>query len=392
MSNKASDHLFQLIKSLNKPEKRYFKIYSGRHTSGDTNNHQILFDAIDKQKKYDEPSLLKKFKGQAFTNKFSITKARLYESILKSLDAYHANSSIQAQLKHNIHCIEILYKKSLYKQCTKLIRSTKKLAYKYEQHTSLLELFQWEKRLIENENYTYTDEVALTEILTEDRLIQDKIKNLSDFWNIKSRLFYVLNRKGRVRSNEELDAFKSIIDNVLLKSESTAMYYETVYLYHHIYSAYYFGIGDNLNCYDHLTKNVEHIKAHLDRFKEEPNIYFSVLSNTIYIGMQLKQFDEAYNYLEQLQNLPTQLKLASNEDLDIKLFSSTYSLELTIYALTGEFEKGVQLIPIINEGLRLYNKKLNNVRLAFIYFNISVIYIGAEQYSEALNWVNNNGI
>ncbi len=388
MSNKASDHLFKLIKSLSKPEKRYFKVYSGRHTLGEKNNYQILFDAIDKQKTYDEAALLRKFKNEAFTKKFSIAKARLYDAILKSLDAFHSNSSIDAQLKRSIHCAEILYKKSLYKQSAKILKSAKKQAYKYEKHTVLLDIFKWEKQLIEKDNYTKTGESEIEAILEEDRLIQSKIMNLSEFWNIKSRLFNILNKKGKVRSLDELNKFKGIIDNVLLKSEDAALFYETKYLYHHIYSAYYFGIGDYEKSYEHLLKNISHIEDNLDRYSEEPNVYFSVLTNTIYIGSQLKRYDDVFEFLNKLHELPETMMLKRNEDMDIKLFSSTYSIELTLYSLTGQFEKGHDLIPIIEEGLNLYGTKINNVRLAFIYFNIASILIGMEDYSNALRWTN----
>ena len=388
MSNKASDHLFKLIKSLTKPEKRYFKIYSSRHTLGEKNNYQVLFDAIDKQKQYDEQAILNKFKGEAFTRKFSIAKNRLYDAVLRSLDAYHANSSIDAQLKRLLHCAEILYKKSLYHQSFKLLRSAKKMAYKYEKHTTLLEIFMWEKMLIEKDNYTEIAEPELEEILNQDRLILEKIRNFSEFWNIKSQLFYILNRRGKARSFDELNNFKQIIDNVLLKSEDKALYHETKYLYFHIYSAYYFGTGDYSNSYKYLIKNVKHIEEHIDRYKEEPNVYFSVLTNTIYIGSQLKRYNEVFEYLEKLRSLPEKMMIKQNEDLDIKLFSSAYSIELTLYAITGRFEKGLELVPIVEEGLKLYDAKINNVRKAFIYFNIAIIYLGAEDLSSALKWIN----
>ena len=63
MSNKASDSLHRLIKSLTKPEKRYFKVFSSRHVIGDQNNYLVLFDAIDRQGEYDEAKLIKKFKN-----------------------------------------------------------------------------------------------------------------------------------------------------------------------------------------------------------------------------------------------------------------------------------------------------------------------------------------
>jgi tetratricopeptide (TPR) repeat protein len=74
--------------------------------------------------------------------------------------------------------------------------------------------------------------------------------------------------------------------------------------------------------------------------------------------------------------------------LEIKLFSSANSIELTIYFLTGEFEKGLEIIPQIEAGLILYEQQLNSVRKAFFYFNIAIIYFGAKKYNDALKWTN----
>lgn len=388
MSNIASAHLHKLIKSLSRAEKRYFKLYSVRQATAEGYNYLKLFDAIDKMNEYDENQLIKKFSNELFIKQLSIAKARLYEQILKSLNSFHANSSIDAELKKLIHSAEILYKKALYTQSQKLLKRARKLAIKYEKHTTLLEILMWEKKLIEKDNYTHTDEYALEKIIEQDRLTLEKIKNFSEFWHIKSRLFLFLNRKGKVRSANELPGFKSIIDNVLLNSESAALYFETKYLYHHIYSAYYFGIDEYENCYNHLKKNIELIEENIEQFKEEPNTYFSVLTNAIYVGVRIKHYSEAFACLKKLRELPEKLALNRNEDLDIKLFSSSFSIETTTYIILGEFEKGVKLIPIIEEGFKLYGDKINNVRKAYLYFNIAVLYLGEKNYSEAIRWIN----
>jgi len=82
MSKRVKESVHELIKSLTKSEKRYFKLISSRHTIGDENNYVILFDAIEKQIEYDEQALFQQFKGAAFLNKFAITKRRLYDHIL----------------------------------------------------------------------------------------------------------------------------------------------------------------------------------------------------------------------------------------------------------------------------------------------------------------------
>ncbi len=388
MSNTASDQLFKLIKSLNKSEKRYFSLYASRHTLGEKNNYAILFEAIDKQIAYDEVALLKQFKKEAFINKFSITKARLYDAVLNSLTAFHSTSSIDAQLKRDLHCAEILYKKTLYEQCAKMLSSAKKVATRFERHSSLLEISLWEKKLVETENYSGKKDADILQMLAADDLICEKIKNFNEYWNIKSRFFSILNKQGKVRNDEELLKFKKIIDNTLLKGEDKALSTETRYLFFHIYSAYYFGLGDYKKSYDNLVKNVQLIETYPDIFKEEPNIYFSVLTNEIYVGSQLKKFDEVYASLKKLRVALVQFENGKNEDLEVKLFSSATSIELSIYMQTGKFEKGIELAPKIEEKLAKYPGKFTKLREAYFYFNMSAMFFGAEKYSQALKWIN----
>lgn len=388
MSKTASDSLFRLIKSLSGPEKRYFKVFSSRHTLGEQNNYVTLFDAIDAQNMYDEQVILKKFRKQAFTNKFSIAKARLSDAILRSLDAFHANSSIDARLKRELHCAEILYKKTLYDHCAKVLISARRTALKYEKHSTLLEIFLWEKRLIEKDNYAGMDDAAINAMLHDDEMIAEKIKNFNDYWNIKSRFFMLLNRTGKVRNQKELANFKKIIDNTLLKAEDKALSYETKYLFYHIYSAYYFGIGNYEKSYENLTRNVELIESNTELFKEEPNIYFSVLTNLIYIGSQLKKYDEVFLYLKKLRSIPETLDTSKNEDLEVKLFSSANSIELTLYIQMGEFEKALNLVPRIEEGLERYSGKMNKVREAYFYSNIAIACFAMGKHSSALKWIN----
>ena len=48
-----STELFDLVRSLTKQEKRYYKMYTTL-SGGKTNKYLMLFDAIDAQKEYDE--------------------------------------------------------------------------------------------------------------------------------------------------------------------------------------------------------------------------------------------------------------------------------------------------------------------------------------------------
>jgi len=77
MPKRSTDELFQLIKSLEKSEKRNFKLYINRSGGNEDLKIVQLFDALDKMAEYDEDVLLRKntsIKKQQLSN----LKAHLY--------------------------------------------------------------------------------------------------------------------------------------------------------------------------------------------------------------------------------------------------------------------------------------------------------------------------
>ena len=63
MPNRSADTLFLLVKSLEKSEKRNFKLYVKRNSGDEDLKIVQLFDALDKMNEYDEALLLKKTKN-----------------------------------------------------------------------------------------------------------------------------------------------------------------------------------------------------------------------------------------------------------------------------------------------------------------------------------------
>ena len=87
----SANHLHQLIKSLSAPEKGYIKKHAMLHVIGSQNKYIKIFDAIDKQKVYDEKEIIRKFKGEPTLNNFAVAKNYLFKFILKSLESYNTN-------------------------------------------------------------------------------------------------------------------------------------------------------------------------------------------------------------------------------------------------------------------------------------------------------------
>src|SRR5688572_2984765 len=121
---KAFTELFELIRSMNQSEKRYFKIYSSRHIIGEKNIYVRLFDEFNRQaisgKKYDEEKIKRRFKGEQFTEKFYSTKNYLYNSVLKSLVSFYSDREQSTKVSELIEGAAVLFKKSMYYQQIKL--------------------------------------------------------------------------------------------------------------------------------------------------------------------------------------------------------------------------------------------------------------------------------
>lgn len=386
MSNKSSDQLYILVQSLTKQEKRHFKIFASRHTIGEQNSYVQIFDQMEKMKEYDEAALLKKFKGDTMVNNFSIVKLRLYETILRSLDVFHHNSSVDAQLWKELHYAEILYKKTLYDQCSKRLRSARKLAEKYEKYAVLVQIHAMEKALAEKDSYSGLRDEDILSILEEDRKVAEEIRAYNDLWNVKSRLFMMLNTKGRARGSSQLDNFRNLIDASLQDKSPELLSVNARFMYHHTYSAYYFAISDAEKCREHLSANVTLMESNTEIFRDEPNVYFGVLTNLIYVCSRLKRYAEVLDNLTKLRALPEKLDTARNEDLEIKLFSSSYSLELTLYNSIGHFDRAISLVPKIEEGLAKFEGKISKLREAHFAMSIAVACYGSGQLQQALRW------
>lgn len=146
MPNRSTDIVFQLIRSLQKSEKRNFKLYIKRNSSNEDLKIIELFDAIDKLSDYDEVQLLKKLssiKKQQLSN----TKAHLYKQILASLRLLKSSESIDLQLHEQLEYARILYNKGLYLQSLKILEKTKELALQYNQDSFLIQVISLEKKI-----------------------------------------------------------------------------------------------------------------------------------------------------------------------------------------------------------------------------------------------------
>ena len=146
MPNRSTDALFQLVHSLQKSEKRNFKLYVKRNSSNNDLKVVQLFDAIDKMNVYDESVLMSKtssIKKQQLPN----IKAHLYRQILGSLRLLESADNIDLQIHEQLDYARILYNKGLYLQSLKILEKIKETARAGNQVNFYIEVLVLEKKI-----------------------------------------------------------------------------------------------------------------------------------------------------------------------------------------------------------------------------------------------------
>ena len=388
MQTKVKDFLFELIKSLTKSEKRYFKLHASRHTIGEENAYVTLFDYLDRMQEYDEAKVFNHFKGAAFLNRFSITKKRLYDHVLSSLDDFHTTHSIDAKLNKSIHSADILFNKGLYEQSSRVIKSAIKLATSHQRFTILFSLRRRQKQLIENLGYVDFSLAELTAVKDEDQVLLAHEAYYSELWNMKSVLFHELGRKGKARSPQEIGTFEQIIEQLKPIPVQLSHSFEITYLYHHILSAYYFAVDDMISSYDHLKKNSELFVSNPEQIQLQLNKYFSLITNTIYVAEKLGYQRDADTMLKQLKSTLPLVEEQQHEDLRIKYFASVTSSELSLVTQRGSFRLTSTQLSEIKRQLDQYSDKISATRRSYIRFKVATILLANGDLSAALKWVN----
>ncbi len=381
---KPSDSLFQLIKSLTGQEKRYFKIFASRHTIGEKNNYLKLFDAIDKQVEYDETEIKEKCKKEKFIKQLFVVKGYLYEMILKSQDAYYTESSIEIQLKHWVHYIEILYNKALYDQCKKMIEKAEKQAVKHEYYLVLLDIIDWKFKLARVITATKTFEDGLDVLHQQKQVVVEKISNHYQYKWLNAKLISTTMRKGWFpRSTEEIQKeYDPIMAHPIFENEENALSLQSKILFHNTFSAYFHLKGDNQKSYSHSKEAEKILSENIFLIDINQEDYIACLSNLIFTSMFLVKYQETFQYINILKNINPRSKM-----LQAKIITSAYLPEIISYNINGNIDAGLKLIPEVVNKLLLYESHINPKEILYLKYNFACLYFKAGEFNESSHWL-----
>ena len=374
--------IHELVHSLTKAEKRYFKRSASMHTIGEKNTYLKLFEALNSQKKFNEEEIAYKFRGQHLY----LLKRHLQKSLLKSLRSFHSASSTTIQIHSFLNEVEVLFKKGLIKQALKHVHHAKKLASHHERHLELLQLLAWEiKLLIAPHKHVYSRKKILTAFSDEDKEIGVYKNFLSAF---------------RFRFNALALHNKEIILSKKDKEQHSKFTHEINYLSKKYLSGkaqwqLYCGAGNYFSTIGNYTKSsMYHKKAgkifarHSAKLSDDLRQYLLSIYMQSISSYYLKKYNEALQSLKILAEVFSSLPDFSNNKNIFELLLHSLLLESFILMDMGFYQKALPVITRLQAEMEKQGSVVNiSLRNDFYYQQIGYWFCMGD-FKQSHSWLN----
>lgn len=385
MPNRSADILFQLIKSLEKAEKRHFKLYINRSSGKEELKIVRLFDVLDKMKEYDEKILLKRMEDVT-KPQLSNLKTHLYKQILASLRLLKSDDSLDLQLNEQFDYAHILYKKGLFMQSLRIIERAKETARVNQKYNFLPQLIALEKRIegLHITRHIHTRADALSQEANEVNKHIDKVARLS---NLALQLFSWFVQHGHARDEyDEKDIRRFMTQNLPSGAWKETGFYERMYLYQS-YTWYAFIRQDFLQYYRYTQKWVDLFHEQPLMIRVETGHYIKGIHNLLNAHFDLRNHRQFEKTLKQMVEFSLSERVRENDNFRLQLFIYISQARINQHFMRGTFREGLSLVPSIEKELAENEIFLDSHRILVLNYKFAMLYFGSGDYNTSIDYL-----
>lgn len=386
MPNRSTDALFQLVKSLEKSEKRNFKLYVRRNSASDDLKVIQLFDALDKMSDYDEALLLKKNKSIR-KQQLSNLKANLYKQILASLRIIRDEHNIDIQLHEQMDHARILFNKGLYLQALRVLDRLKDFAKAYHQLTHLQQAQFFEKK-IEMLYITRSMKNRADQLASESSVVNTQLTLVNQLSNLSLQLYSWYIQNGHARNEGDVRELKVFFDiNLPADTRNANSFYEKLYLYQS-WCWYAFIQLDFLQYYRYCQKWADLFEKYPEMLPVETASYIKAMHNLMSAHFDLMNHEKLEETIRRFEQFAKSKLVKQNDNNRILTYQYLYTARLNLHFLHGTFDKGLLMVPFLEKMLKNYGIYLDIHRVLVFYYKIACLYFGSGDNEKAIDYLN----
>jgi hypothetical protein len=379
MKRAPSEDLFRLIKSLNKGEKRNFKMLAGLIASEKDKKYIGLFEVIDKQEVYNEVKVTRLLKD-LYGGQLAVGKHYLHRLILKSLVHYRTNPA--AELGNMLEQAKVLMEKELYDQAKKLLRKCLADAVALEDLNAHYGLLQIQLELLMEEIHDRSLAEKMREISVAKQAVLAKLHNLDAYRVLSQQMVLLMRRRKEARAPKDNADLDELLAHPLLQSPDLAMSTRARLECLTVHRKACSFRGDLQGAADRSRQLLALYDAHPLLKEECIRHYFAEVSNLCSCLYRIGESDAAFSKLEEF-------KLFRNEypKARVDFFVLYYLVFIAAAIHVGAPERAILLVPEIEEETTVLNGKIPKSAAMWLHFLLAYAYLMVGKPKAARIWI-----
>ncbi len=378
----ASTRLYDLIASMSKQEKRYFKLYSSFYAKKSSKKCEDLFDCINKAKIRSDESLQQKSAGSFALKSLPRLKSELTTMVLDSIVSFRAQHLMENDIRNTLLHVEVLLEKGLHQHAGLLIERAKKKARETESYPMQMQALFWERSLLLS-RYDRNIEQQLDSLYDEiEQSIQEQ-QTFHRYARLQDSVTLLWGSDKQRADGDSAAKLESIIRDPLIRDAENASTLRSRVARLHILGV------DALRSNDlaAATSIYEQIIAILDEhpalIKKYGVQYVRYLVQHLACLVEIKNERDAARVaarIKAFEQLPPHVKILS------KL--RALGLELTLYINLGQVKRALQIVEDIEGILREQRLAIHPQTYINLCHNCAVFYFLIGRHAESLEFVN----
>ncbi|GAA5220982.1 hypothetical protein [Membranihabitans marinus] len=383
-----SEQLFSLIKSMNKSEKRSFKLFAQRSHNQGVSKFIQLYDILDSIDEFDEELVLKKIR-KINKSQLSNLKRHLYTQILSSLRYIYIGKELDIEIREQLDFARILYAKGLYMQSLKILERVKGIASESHQNMLYFEILEFEKR-IEEKHITRSrgTQGKIEDLIEQSEHVNKMVTLESSLTSLKLNIHGLYIKGGHVKNQAEADRVMEYYNahKPELNYEELG-FFEKVFL-HQINVWLYYILLDFEKCLHHAIEWVAMFEEQENMQSVNPDLYMRGIHYKLTALYHLNDVNGYEDTVKAFDQFYEREKDGFNKTSEIIHFLYSYYAKLDFANLNGRFDLSVALRREIEPKLIEYERHIDNHRVLQFYYKFAWTYFARQEYGLAINYLN----
>ncbi|WP_225035278.1 hypothetical protein [Winogradskyella sp. SM1960] len=375
-----SESLIYLINSLTKAEKK--SISSALMNSN--SNYEKLYFIIAKNKNSSVDIISDKYYNLCKKTSFETSVIYLHKYILNSILELRKHQDVSFLLFDNIAKARILFEKSLYKECFKLLKKTKTKALEQENQYAFLISSRLELDYLLSLNYPEIDEKTLLRKqfkLNDALLTIQKTNKLSSLLELlKHRMVY----SGKAKTESQKNQLNDLVMTEMSIINSFAKENVEIDKIHQLFQAnYLIDVGDFESAQRSFYGLNELMEKNKHLWSDPPIYYLFTLEGILDTLRSQRNYNGMEYFVKQLKKLQ-----GSFQYFNSRIECTIFLYELIPLLDNGDFKSSFELMKSSTDNLLKNEHLLSLSQKAELKLHISLIYFGLREFKMAQKILN----